>query len=174
MNDSNWLRRMDEALSRKAALAPGILRCALGLVFLGHAYAKLALFTLPGTAQFFEAHGFPGWAAYPVFAVELLGGVRLLVGIHVRLVAAMLIPVMLGALVPHWNNGWMFTNPGGGWEYVAFLSAALFSQLLLGRGSWSVASPSATESGQHGAEKRIGSPFNDAGVNEGHTVTEGY
>jgi putative oxidoreductase len=145
MNGLDLLRRMNEALSRKAALAPAILRCALGLVFLGHAYAKLALFTLPGTAQFFEAHGFPGWAAYPVFAVELLGGVLLLVGIQVRLVAAVLIPVMLGALGPHWNNGWMFTNQGGGWEYVAFLIAALFSQLLLGGGGWSVASPSATE-----------------------------
>jgi putative oxidoreductase len=141
MNDLTLLRRMDEALSRQAALAPAILRCALGLVFLGHAYAKLALFTLPGTAKFFDAHGFPGWTAYPVFAIELLGGVLLLLGIQVRAVAAVLIPVMLGALGPHWNNGWMFTNQGGGWEYVAFLIAALFSQLLLGRGRWSVASP---------------------------------
>ena len=134
---------MNEVLARKAALAPAILRSALGLVFLGHAYAKLALFTLPGTAQFFEAHGFPGWTAYPVFVIELLGGVLLLAGIQVRLVAAMLIPVMLGALGPHWSNGWMFTNQGGGWEYVAFLIAALFSQLLLGGGSWSVAAPRA-------------------------------
>jgi putative oxidoreductase len=58
-------------------------------------------------------------------------------------VAALLIPVMLGALGPHWNNGWMFTNQGGGWEYVAFLIAALFSQLLLGPGAWAVASPNA-------------------------------
>lgn len=143
MNDLNLLRRTERALSRNAALAPAILRGALGLVFLGHAYAKVALFTLPGTAQFFEAHGFPGWAAYPVFAVELLGGVLLLLGIQVRLVAALLIPVMLGALGPHWNNGWMFTNQGGGWEYVAFLIAALFSQLLLGPGAWAVASPNA-------------------------------
>lgn len=144
MNDPDLLRRMNEALARKAALAPAILRCALGLVFLGHAYAKVALFTLPGTAQFFEAHGFPGWAAYPVFAVELLGGLLLLVGIQVRLVVAVLIPVMLGALAPHWSNGWMFTNQGGGWEYVAFLIAALFSQLLLGGGSWVSVRPTAT------------------------------
>jgi putative oxidoreductase len=145
MNDHNLLRRMDRALSAKAELAPVILRGALGLVFLGHAYAKLAVFTLPGTAQFFEAHGFPGWTAYPVFLLELLGGVLLLLGIQVRLVAALLIPVMLGALGPHWSNGWMFTNQGGGWEYVAFLIAALFSQLLLGPGAWSGASSVATE-----------------------------
>ena len=146
MTDLNLLRRTERALSRNAALAPAILRSALGLVFLGHAYAKLALFTLPGTAQFFEAHGFPGWTAYPVFAVELLGGVLLLLGMKVRFVAALLIPVMLGALGPHWNNGWMFTNQGGGWEYVAFLIAALFSQLLLGPGAWALASSEAPES----------------------------
>lgn len=139
MNDLSPLRRMDRALSRNPNLAPTVLRGALGLVFLGHAYAKLALFTLPGTAQFFEAHGLPGWAAYPVFALELLGGVLLLLGIQVRLVAALLIPVMVGALGTHWDNGWMFTNQGGGWEYVAFLLAALFSQVLLGPGAWSIA-----------------------------------
>jgi putative oxidoreductase len=142
MNDLNWLQRIDRALSRQAALAPAILRGALGAVFLGHAYAKLVLFTLPGTARFFEAHGFPGWTAYPVFAIELLGGVLLLLGVQVRPVAALLIPVMVGALGPHWNNGWMFTNQGGGWEYVAFLIAALLSQLLLGPGAWALGATS--------------------------------
>jgi putative oxidoreductase len=145
MNDLNFLRRMDQRLSHHAQLAPAILRGALGLVFLGHAYAKLAVFTLQGTAQFFESHGFPGWTAYPVFAIELSGGMLLLLGVQVRLVAALLIPVMLGALGPHWSNGWMFTNQGGGWEYVAFLIAALFSQLLLGPGAWSASSLTATE-----------------------------
>jgi putative oxidoreductase len=145
MDDLNLVRRMDRALSQRAELAPVILRGALGLVFLGHAYAKLAVFTLPGTAQFFAAHGFPGWSAYPVFALELVGGVLLLLGIQVRFTAALLIPVMLGALAPHWSNGWMFTNQGGGWEYVAFLIAALFSQLLLGPGAWPASSPKAAE-----------------------------
>lgn len=145
MHDIHWLRRFDDAATRKADLAPVILRSALGLVFLGHAYAKLAVFTLPGTAQFFAAHGFPGWSAYPVFALELVGGALLLLGIQVRLTAALLIPVMLGALGPHLGNGWMFTNQGGGWEYVAFLLAALFSQLLLGPGAWSAASSGAGE-----------------------------
>jgi putative oxidoreductase len=131
------LARIERTLSQRSQLAPAILRTALGLVFLGHAYAKLVSFTLAGTAQFFQAHGLPGWAAHPVFALELVGGSLLLAGIQVRVVAALLIPVMLGALVPHVGNGWMFTNPGGGWEYVAFLIAALVSQLLLGPGDWS-------------------------------------
>lgn len=125
---------LERLATRYRHLAPVVLRLALGAVFLAHAYAKLAIFTLPGTVAFFQASGIPGWMAYPVLATELLGGLCLIAGIRVRLVAAALIPVMLGALIPHAGNGWMFTNPGGGWEYVAFLIAALTAQVLLGRG----------------------------------------
>lgn len=116
-----------------------VLRLALGSVMIAHALLKLLVFTLPGTAGFFSAHGFPGWSAYPVFALELLGGLALLSGLAVRPVSAVLIPVMIGALVVHFPNGWAFTAPNGGWEYVAFLIAALAAQLLLGAGAYSVA-----------------------------------
>ncbi|HLV67976.1 MAG TPA: DoxX family protein [Polyangiaceae bacterium] len=122
----------------KAGLAPTLLRIALGAVFVAHGYAKVALFTLPGTAQFFEAHGFPGWTAYPVFAAELFGGLSLLLGFHTRLVALGLIPILVGALKPHLGNGWMFTNEGGGWEYVAFLIVALATQAVLGDGAFAL------------------------------------
>ncbi|MBU8896748.1 DoxX family protein [Corallococcus sp. M34] len=130
------MSRTDSFLAPAAAAT--LLRWALGAVFLAHAYAKLFLFTLPGTAQFFEAHGFPGWTAYPVFIVELLGGLALLTGFRSRWVSLGLIPVMLGALKPHLGNGWMFSSAGGGWEYVAFLIAALAAQALLGSGLYSL------------------------------------
>jgi putative oxidoreductase len=116
-------------------LAPVFLRLALGTVFLAHVYAKVAIFTLPGTIAFFQTHGLPGWTVYPVLTIELMGGLALLVGLQVRLAAALLFVVMLGALVPHAGNGWMFTNAGGGWEYVAFLLAALATQVLAGPGA---------------------------------------
>jgi putative oxidoreductase len=119
-------------------LAPTLLRLALGIVFLAHAYAKVALFTLPGTAQFFAAHGFPGWSAYPVFALELIGGLLLVAGVRTRLVSIVLIPVLAGALLVHLPNGWMFTATGGGWEYVAFLIVTLGVQALLGDGAWAL------------------------------------
>lgn len=131
---NSLLATLDRAAASRSYLAPVPLRLGLGLVFLGHAYAKVFVFTLPGTVAFFEAHGLPGWAAYPVLAVELAGGICLIAGVWVRLAALALLPVMLGALVPHASNGWMFTNPGGGWEYVALLIVALVTQLLLGAG----------------------------------------
>lgn len=115
-----------------------VLRVALGLVFLAHAGAKWFAFTLPGTARFFAAHGFPAWTAYPVFAVEAVAGLALVLGVGTRWAALTLVPVMLGALAVHWPNGWSFTAPEGGWEYVAFLIAALVTQAALGDGALSL------------------------------------
>lgn len=121
---------------RTAPFAALILRVALGVVFMAHALLKLLVFTLPGTAAFFTAHGFPGWTAYPVFAAELLGGLALVAGVYVRWVALGLVPVVLGALTVHWPNGWVFTARDGGWEFVAFLLAALLAQAALGEGAY--------------------------------------
>lgn len=129
---------LESRLARHSDLAPMVLRIALGAVFLAHAHAKAFLFTFPGTAAFFAAHGFPGWTAYPVFAAELFGGLALIAGFRVRASALGLLPVMLGALVPHASAGFMFTNPGGGWEYVAFLIVALVAQSLLGSGAFAL------------------------------------
>jgi putative oxidoreductase len=132
------LQHVETFTRSRASFAPTLLRWGLGAVFLAHVYGKLSIFTIPGTVAFFETHGFPGWTVYPVIALELLGGIGLLLGFQTRLVALALLPVMAGALVPHLGNGWMFTNAGGGWEYVAFLLVALSAQVLLGGGALSI------------------------------------
>lgn len=121
-----------------ASLGPTILRVALGVVFVAHAWMKLSVFTLPGTAAFFESQGFPGWTAYPVFAGELVGGLALIAGFKTRWAALALVPIMLGALKTHLAAGWAFTNPGGGWEFPAFLIAALFAQAAIGSGAYAL------------------------------------
>lgn len=127
-----------------APYAAFVLRLSLGLMFLAHGLTKVLVFTLPGTAQFFASVGFPGWLAYPVAAAETLGGIALLLGIYPRLVAAALVPVLLGALSVHAGNGWSFTNANGGWEYPAFLAAAALVLALLGDGALTLkASPDA-------------------------------
>jgi putative oxidoreductase len=73
-----------------------------------------------------------------VFALELLGGVALVAGLYARQVALLLIPVLLGAAKVHLGNGWVFTAPGGGWEYPAFLAGASLAQWLLGDGAFAL------------------------------------
>lgn len=115
-----------------------LLRMALGSMWIAHALLKLLVFTLPGTAQFFASVGYPGALAYPVFALELLGGLALVAGIYARQVALLLVPVMLAAAKVHLPNGWVFTAPGGGWEYPVFLTLASVVQWLVGDGAFAL------------------------------------
>jgi putative oxidoreductase len=112
-----------------------LLRVSLGVMWISHALLKLLVFTLPGTAQFFASVGFPGFLAYPVFAVELLGGAMLVLGVYARQVSLALVPVMLAAMSVHIGNGWVFTSAGGGWEYPAFLAVMSVVQWLVGEGA---------------------------------------
>ena len=114
-----------------------LLRMALGVMFLAHSIAlKLMTYGLPGTAGFFRNVGLPGWLAYVTFACEAVGGVLLVVGVQARWVAIALSPFLLGALVSvHLRNGWVFTSPGGGWEYPAYLFVLCLAQWLVGDGA---------------------------------------
>ena len=115
-----------------------LLRVALGAMWIAHALLKWFVFTLPGTAQFFDSVGYPGWMAYPVFAAELVGGVMLVLGVYARQVSLALVPVMLAAAWVHVPNGWLFTNKNGGWEYPVFLAVASLALWLIGDGAFSL------------------------------------
>lgn len=125
--------------SKTAPYAALVLRVSLGVMFIAHSvWLKLVVFTLPGTAQFFGSIGLPPILAYAVFAAEAAGGLALILGVRTRLVAAALIPVLLGATWAHAGNGWLFSNAGGGWEYPLFLAAATVVQGLLGDGAYAL------------------------------------
>lgn len=115
-----------------------ILRLALGTMFVAHALLKYFVFTLPGTVAFFESLGLPGFFAHLTILAELAGGVLLILGIYARTVALVLVPVLLGATWAHIGNGWLFTNPKGGWEYPAFLTVAALVQALIGDGAFAL------------------------------------
>jgi len=120
-----------------------LLRLCLGLMFIAHGLQKLLVFKLPGTKAYFESLGLPGWIAYFTIAVELGGGIFLILGIWPRYIALLLVPMIIGTIVTvHGKKGWMFANEGGGWEYPAFWAATLFAVFLLGDGAWALlASP---------------------------------
>jgi len=125
----------DKQLNEYAAL---VLRIGLGMMFIAHGLLKVLVFTLPGTAQFFDSVGFPGWLAYPVAFLEIGGGALLIAGVATRILSVMFLPILLGALWVHAGNGWVFNSPNGGWEYVAFLIVASIVQALLGDGAFAL------------------------------------
>ena len=123
-------------MDRVESFGPTLLRIALGVIFLAHSiYLKAVVFTLPGTAAFFESLGLPALSAYAVFLAEALGGVALILGVAVRPVSLVLAIVSLGAAWAHSSYGWLFTNVGGGWDYPFFLFVACLVQALLGPGA---------------------------------------
>ena len=128
-------------MNNQAQTAALLLRLALGTMFIAHGLLKVMVFTLPGTAGFFEQVGFAGWLAYPVTFAEIVGGVLLIAGIGVRQVSIALIPVLIGATYVHFSAGWVFSNPNGGWEYPAFLVVAAVVQALLGPGRFALKLP---------------------------------
>ena len=115
------------------------LRIALGAVLLAHgALLKLATFGLAGTMGYFGSIGYPPALGALVAFGETAAGLALLSGVLVRTAALASLPILLGAWLQHGGNGWVFTAPGGGWEFPAFLTAALLVQAGLGAGAWSL------------------------------------
>ena len=131
-----------------AATAALLLRVSMGVMFLAHGLLlKVMTFGPAGTAGFFQSIGYPAALAYVVIALEIAGGVALILGAYVRVVSLVLIPVMIGATVQHLPNGWLFGAQGGGWEFPAFWTVALVVQALLGPGRWALAEERLPERG---------------------------
>jgi putative oxidoreductase len=113
-----------------------LLRVSLGVMFIAHSLVlKWMTFTLAGTAQYFESIGLPGPLAYVIFFAELIGGILLVLGVQSRWVALGLLPILAGATWVHLGNGWVFSAPGGGWEYPLYLIVLSVAQALLGDGA---------------------------------------
>lgn len=125
--------------TRTAPYAALILRVTLGILFLAHAGLKLFVFTPAGTAGFFGSLGLPGWLAYVTILWEVVGAAALILGIWTRVAAILLIGPLLGALVlVHGPAGFFFTNPNGGWEYIALWIVAQVSLALIGDGPYAL------------------------------------
>lgn len=125
--------------SKLAPFAALILRLALGVMLLAHAGLKVFVFTLPGTVKFFASLGLPEWFAYVIIAVEAVGGIALILGVLARWVALVVAGEFVGIIVMvQGAKGWVFSNPGGGWEFPAFVIAAAVALALLGDGAYAL------------------------------------
>ncbi len=123
---------------RTAGYGLALLRISLGMMFVAHAGLKYFIFTVPGFAGFLGSVGLPSLLAWPILLAEFAGGILLIVGLQARLVSVALLPILLGALVIHWPNGWLFTAKNGGWEYPAFLLMAQMTHILAGDGAFAL------------------------------------
>lgn len=113
-----------------------LLRVTLGLGFLAHGLLlKVMTFGLSGTMGFFGSIGYPPVLGAVVAFAEVAAGLALIAGVWVRAVSLLSVPILLGATLQHLPNGWLFTAPGGGWEFPAMWTVLLLVQAGLGAGA---------------------------------------
>lgn len=75
-----------------------ILRVFLGATFLIHGLAKFQG-GIENTVGFFESLGIPGFAAYVVALIELIGGIAVILGIGTRVISILFAIVLAVAIV---------------------------------------------------------------------------
>ena len=110
--------------STRVRAATTVVRVSLALMYLSHSLVlKVGTYGFAGTTQFFISVGLPAFLAYVTIAAEAVGGALLLANVRTSVVSLALIPFLVGATFVHAPNGWVFTSPGGGWEYPLFLIA---------------------------------------------------
>lgn len=120
------------------ATAITILRIIVGVVFLAHGYQKVFIYGHAGVAQSFAGMGIPvpDLTSALIAAIELLGGIALILGIGTRVAATLLALDMLGAiLLVHGRNG--FFLPTGA-EFATTLLGASIALAVAGAGAASV------------------------------------
>ncbi|MGE7764968.1 DoxX family protein [Peribacillus sp. NPDC096540] len=73
------------------------LRIILGLTFFIHGVSKFQG-GIGNTAGFFDSLGIPGFMAYVVAFIELVGGLAVIVGFGTRIVSILFAVILLGAI----------------------------------------------------------------------------
>lgn len=125
--------------SRLTTTALTALRIILGFLFAAHGWQKFTEWTIAGTQASFAKMGVPAAdvMAPAVAVLELAGGIALILGALTRVVAALLVLDMLGALfLVHAPAGIFAAN--GGYELVLLLATAAFALALTGAGRLSL------------------------------------
>lgn len=104
-----------------------IIRVVLGLTFFIHGLVKFQG-GIANTAGYFDSLGIPGFMAYVVAVIELLGGIAMVLGIGTRVVSILFAIIMLGAIfTAKLSLGFLGNGQMAGYELdVALLAMSIF------------------------------------------------
>jgi putative oxidoreductase len=122
-------------------LAWPVVRFTAGGFLFVHGFNKVANLTIAGFAGGLARRGIePSLAlAYVIFTLETLGALCLAFGFLTRFWATAIgIEFLLITFVAHWNNGFSWTQQGGGWEFPLFWGLIVLAIGLRGGGPYSV------------------------------------
>ncbi|MCP3773243.1 DoxX family protein [Paenibacillus sp. MZ04-78.2] len=103
-----------------------LIRLVLGISFLVHGVVKFQS-GIGNIAGWFESIGLPGFAAYVIGIIEVVGGIALILGLGTRIVSSLFALIMIGAIVKaKWAGGFLGSPQMAGYELdLAFFVMAL-------------------------------------------------
>jgi len=116
-----------------------VARLLLGTIMFAHGYQKLMIDGLGRTTQGFESMSIPVAIVSAAFVtvVEVVGGILVILGALLTVVAAFYLVVMVGAAVfVHIPNGIFVGN--NGWELVGSIAALLLALAAAGSGRYGI------------------------------------
>ncbi|TCP70630.1 putative membrane protein YphA (DoxX/SURF4 family) [Baia soyae] len=104
-----------------------VLRVIFGLTFFIHGWSKFSG-GIDGVSGWFASIGLPGFLAYIVAMIELVGGILLIIGLGTRLIALLNAFVMIGAIFSvKLSAGFMGNGQSAGYEFdLALLAIAIY------------------------------------------------
>lgn len=111
----------------KTALVSTLMRVVLGILFLAHGISKFQM-GLANVEGWFSSMGVPGFLAYLVAILELVGGILLIVGLFTRYVSALFVLMLIGAIVTmKLSAGLLGNSQMAGYELdLAFMMVAIY------------------------------------------------
>lgn len=114
-------------MSNKFDASTLILRVMLGITFFVHGFDKFQG-GIENIVGWFDSIGLPGFLAYGVASVEMIGGAALVLGLGSRIVSALLALLMIGATVKvKLAGGFLGNGQMSGYELdLALLAMAVF------------------------------------------------
>ena len=112
-----------------------IIRVVLGVIFFIHGLVKFQD-GIENTVGWFSSIGLPGFLAYGVAAIELVGGILLIIGLGTKVISLLLAILMIGAtLKVKLAIGFLGNGQMAGYELdLALLAMALY--LVMGGSNW--------------------------------------
>ncbi|QGH35977.1 DoxX family membrane protein [Gracilibacillus salitolerans] len=85
-------------MTNKEGIGALLLRVVLGIIFIGHGTDKFQG-GIANTAGWFDSIGLPGFLAYIVAGLEVVGGIALILGLATRIVGGLFVLLLLGAII---------------------------------------------------------------------------
>ena len=124
--------------SARSDLALAVLRVSVGAVFFAHGWMKAFVMGVPAVTHMMAGLHvpFPDVAAAAITGLEFLGGIVLVLGLLTRLLGALFVCDMLGAIVLAKGAGGFFAPKG--WEYEFLLLVAALALAIGGAGMASI------------------------------------